>query len=451
MNTTKTIDVRKLIDDQPVGRYQKWVIFLCFLIIALDGFDIAIMGFIAPQLKLDWGVTPHDLAPVLSAALIGLGCGALIAGPLADRCGRKGVLVCSVFLFGLLTLLTAFAPDIETLAWMRLVTGFGLGAAMPNACTLVSEYAPQRSRSFWVGVVFSGYPCGAALGGFISSWVIPNLGWHNMLVLGGLMPLVLVPLLLAKLPESVSLLVIKQAPVDKIRRIVNRLSPKAGDGVQRFVVPTMRQQNGNALSSIVSKSYRFGTLMLWCAYFLALFLHYLFSSWLPTLVKDGGYSVSDAAIVTSVFHASGPIGALFMGWAMDRWGRFRVVVTGFILSAMVIFSIGHSLHYLGLLCLSVWVAGMCMAGANVGLNALATSYYPTEVRATGAGWMSGVGRLGAIFSVFAGAQMIALGWSFSQVFAALVVPACLAALAVFLLGNFHSRSSSAPVAGASNL
>jgi len=222
MLTTQPIDIQALINSRAIGGFQKWVVFLGFLIIGLDGFDVAIMGFIAPQLKMDWGLSHQQLGPVLSAALIGLAVGALVAGPLADRYGRKIVLVSSVFMFGLWTLATAFSPDINTMVVLRFMTGLGLGAAMPNASTLVSEYAPQRSRSFLITVAFCGFSLGAAAGGFLSAWMIPAFGWKSMLILGGVLPLLVAPLLYFKLPESVAFLVARQAPNASIRAIVGK-------------------------------------------------------------------------------------------------------------------------------------------------------------------------------------------------------------------------------------
>jgi AAHS family 4-hydroxybenzoate transporter-like MFS transporter len=442
VNKTQTLDVRELIDSRPLGGYQKWIIFLGFLIIALDGFDVAIMGFIAPQLKMDWGLSPQALGPVLSAALIGLAVGALVAGPFADRYGRRIVLVCSVFFFGLWTLATAFSTDVSMLVALRFLTGLGLGAAMPNASTLVSEYAPERSRSFLITVAFCGFSLGAAGGGFLSAWMIPNLGWQSVLVLGGVLPLIVAPILLFKLPESVSFLVAKNAPAERVRRIIERLAPGSTNANTTFTLPEAPAVSRSPARIVLSPRYRFGTLMLWTGYFLSLFLVYLFSSWLPTLVKEGGgYSVADAAIVTSMFQIGGPVGALSVGWAMDRWSRYRVIMLTFLLGGAVIFAIGHVIHELVVLCAVAWAVGFCLNGASVGMNALAACFYPTEARATGASWMSGVGRFGAILSAFAGAQMMTLDWSFEQIFAALVIPAGLAALAIYTQCRQHARSS----------
>ena len=224
MTQTHRLDVRELINRNPLSRVQQLIIFLGFCVIALDGFDIAIMGFIAPTLKLEWGVSNHQLGLVISAALIGLALGAIFSGPLADWLGRKKIIINSVFFFGFWTIATAFSHNVEQMMFFRFMTGLGLGAAMPNIGTLVSEYAPERQRSFIITVIFCGFTFGAAAGGFSASWLIPQFGWHSLMALGGILPLLFAPLLIWLLPESVRFLVIKQAPAARIRAILNRLS-----------------------------------------------------------------------------------------------------------------------------------------------------------------------------------------------------------------------------------
>lgn len=183
-----SLDVQTLLNESPFSGFQ-WLIFsLCFLIVLLDGFDTAAIGYIAPSLIAEWGVSKPALAPVLSAALFGLATGALLSGPLADRLGRKTVLVSSVAVFALACLASGFSPDIWTLAALRFVTGLGLGAAMPNAVTLMSEYCPDARRATLTNAMFCGFPLGAALGGFLASWMIPQFGWRSVLILGGIAP-----------------------------------------------------------------------------------------------------------------------------------------------------------------------------------------------------------------------------------------------------------------------
>ncbi len=437
MAQTQRLDVRELINTQPLSRYQKLVIFLGFAVIALDGFDIAIMGFIAPVLKQEWGVSNHELGFVISTALIGLALGAMFSGPLADWLGRKKIIINSVFFFGFWTVATAFSHNIEQMIFFRFMTGLGLGAAMPNISTLVSEYAPERKRSFIITVIFCGFTFGAAIGGFTASWLIPMYGWHSLMALGGILPLLFVPILLWKLPESVRFLVIKQAPAGQICAILKRLYPgKIADNVS-FVLPTL-PVSGNAMRIVLSPQYRFGTLMLWLVYFMGLFLVYILGSWLPTLVKEIGLTVSQAAIMTAIYQAGGTVGSLFAGWLMDRINPHRALGVIFAVGGLVTMAIGFAAASFTLLCLLALISGACLNGANTGMNALSARFYPTQARATGSSWMHGVGRIGAILSAFAGAEMLAMDLKFETVFLLLGIPALLTVLGVAAKGWFAS-------------
>lgn len=318
MTGSTAIDVRQLINQRPLGAYQKLIVFLCFCIIALDGMDIAIMGFIAPSLKAAWGIGNAELAVVISAALIGLAIGAMVSGPLADWRGRKTIIIASVFLFGLWTLLTAFSQTLQHMVIFRFLTGLGLGAAMPNVGTLVSEFAPEKKRSFIITVVFCGFSFGAASGGFAASWMIPQWGWHSVLLMGGILPLLLVPFLLLKLPESVRFLVSKRADSRQIHHIVEKIAPGISQADSRFAMPVAEKTPAFAVQLVLSRSYRFGSVMLWGGYFFGLFMVYLLGSWLPTVIKEAGMSVTEATIITALYQAGGTFGSLFAGWLMDR-------------------------------------------------------------------------------------------------------------------------------------
>ncbi len=428
------IDVRTLINDRPLCGYQKLIILLGFIVVALDGFDITLMGFIAPELKSEWGVSNQQLGMVMSAALVGLTLGALLSGPLADWLGRKVIIINSVFFFGVWTLVTAFSHTIDQMIFFRFMTGLGLGAAMPNVGTLISEYASEKKRSFIITVVFCGFTFGAALGGFAASWIIPQMGWHALLLLGGILPLLSVPLLIAKLPESVRFLVTKRASKQRIGKIVEKLAPGSTDANTHYTLPPRVAPGKGSMQIVISRQYRFGSLMLWLGYFMALFLVYLLGSWLPTLVKGIGMSVAQAAVITALYQAGGTFGSLFAGWLMDRVNPHRALGVIYLLGAAFTLSIGlasHSSLMLGVLALA---CGFCLNGANTGMNALSAHYYPTEARATGSSWMHGVGRIGAILSAFAGAEMLALGWGFDRIFTLIAIPALITACAIFIKG-----------------
>ena len=442
MTQTQRLDVRELINGNPLSRFQKLVVFLGFCVIALDGFDIAIMGFIAPTLKHEWGVTNYELGFVISAALIGLALGALLSGPLADWLGRKKIIVNSVFFFGFWTIVTAFSQNIEQMIFFRFMTGLGLGAAMPNIGTLVSEYAPERQRSFLITVIFCGFTFGAAAGGFSASWLIPRFGWHSLMALGGILPLLFAPLLIWLLPESVRFLVVKRAPAARIRAILQRLYPGQIADNAEFTLPA-QPVNANAMRLVLSRHYRLGSLMLWLVYFMGLFLVYILGSWLPTLVKEVGLTVSQAAVMTAIYQAGGTVGSLFAGWLMDRINPHRALGLIYAIGGLFTMAMGHAAASFALLCLLAFVSGACLNGANTGMNALSARYYPTQARATGSSWMHGVGRMGAILSAFAGAEMMALNLSFENVFLILGIPAALTVVGLVVKGLFASDAETA--------
>ncbi|MBV8616460.1 MAG: MFS transporter, partial [Acetobacteraceae bacterium] len=185
----RSVDVQGFLNEHPFSPFQ-WTLFaLCFVVVLLDGFDTAAIGYIAPSLLTEWHLARPSLAPVLSAALFGLAAGALCAGPLADRLGRKRVLVGAVLVFGAACLASAFSGTLDHLIAWRFVTGLGLGAAMPNAVTLTSEYCPDARRATLTNTMFCGFPLGAAFGGFLAAWMIPLWGWRSVLLLGGVTPL----------------------------------------------------------------------------------------------------------------------------------------------------------------------------------------------------------------------------------------------------------------------
>ncbi|MDF7658244.1 aromatic acid/H+ symport family MFS transporter [Erwiniaceae bacterium L1_54_6] len=436
MTSVEAVDVRQLINQSALSSWQKRLIALCFIVVALDGMDIALMGFIAPTLKTAWGVSNHQLGVVISAALVGLALGAVVAGPLADRFGRRLLILQSVLFFGIWTLATAMAQNIEQMMLFRFLTGLGLGAAMPNVGTLVAEYAPERRRSFIITVVFCGFTFGAASGGFAASWLLPRYDWHAVMLLGGVLPLVVLPFLLRGLPESVRFLISRRAPAARIHAILDRMLPGAVHANSHFQSAEPPAARRGAMSTVVSRRYLFGSLMLWGGYFMGLFLVYLIGSWLPSLVHTLGMSVTEAAIITAMYQAGGTLGSLFAGWLMDRVNANLALAVIYFCGGIAIIALGFSPAQVGLMSGIAFCSGFCFNGANTGMNALSASFYPTHARATGSSWMHGVGRAGAILSAFVGAELLSLGWSFSHIFLMLAFPAVLTTVMLVLKFRF---------------
>ncbi|CAB5524644.1 4-hydroxybenzoate transporter PcaK [Pseudomonas putida] len=429
------LDVQSFINDQPLSRYQWRVVILCFLIVFLDGLDTAAMGFIAPALSQEWGIDRASLGPVMSAALIGMVFGALGSGPLADRFGRKGVLVGAVLVFGGFSLASAYATDVDQLLVLRFLTGLGLGAGMPNATTLLSEYTPERLKSLLVTSMFCGFNLGMAGGGFISAKLIPAYGWHSLLVLGGVLPLLLTVVLLVWLPESARFLVVRNRGIDKVRKALAPIAPAKVAEAASFSVPEQKAvAAGNVFKVIFSGTYGLGTVLLWLTYFMGLVIVYLLTSWLPTLMRDSGASMEQAAFIGALFQFGGVLSAVGVGWAMDRFNPHKVIGLFYLLAGVFAYAVGQSLGNMTLLATLVLVAGMCINGAQSAMPSLAARFYPTQGRATGVSWMLGIGRFGAILGAWSGATLLGLGWNFEQVLTALLVPAALATVGVVVKG-----------------
>lgn len=430
-----SIDAQAIINDAPISRYQWLIAIVCFLIVFVDGIDTAAMGFIAPALAQDWGIDRSQLGPVMSAALGGMIIGALVSGPTADRFGRKVVLTISMLIFGGFTLASAYANDLNTLVILRFLTGIGLGAAMPNATTLFSEYCPKRSRSLLVTCMFCGYNLGMAIGGFISSWLIPNFGWHSLFLLGGWAPLLLTILVLLFLPESYRFLIVKGGHHDKVKKIIGRIAADKIQGVNEFHVPEENidgNEKKGVFGMLFSQKYAKGTVLLWLTYFMGLVMIYLLTSWLPTLMRETGASMERAAFIGGLFQFGGVVSALFIGWAMDRFNPNRIIAGFYLIAGLFAFAVGQSLASPTLLAILVLCAGVAMNGAQSAMPALSARFYPTQCRATGVAWMSGIGRFGAVFGAWIGAVLLGNDWSFSAILSLLLIPATAAAFAIFI-------------------
>ncbi|WP_321910247.1 MFS transporter [Paraburkholderia sp. J11-2] len=432
MENTTTVDVRALINEHPFSGYQ-WLVFaMCFIIVLMDGFDTAAIGFIAPSLLGEWHLSKAALAPVLSAALFGLACGALLSGPVSDRWGRRVVLIGSVLLFGVACLSSGYAANLTELTALRFITGVGLGAAMPNAVTLMSEFSPDHRRATIVNLMFCGFPLGAAFGGFLAAWMIPQFGWRSVLHFGGVVPLLLTVLLVFRLPESIRYMVARQQPVEKIRKVLVRIGSAA-----HFARSFVMEESGNhapgssGIRIVLSRSFVLGSVLLWLCYFMGLVIFYGLVNWMPVLLKDAGLSPQRAALISALFPLGGA-GTVLCGMLMDRFNPNRVVATAYALGALSVFAIGQAIGSLGLLVCTVFVAGVLVNTAQASMPSLAAAYYPTAGRGTGVAWMLGVGRFGGIAGSFLVAELSSQHISLSGIFTVVAIAGGISCAALML-------------------
>ncbi|WP_244816564.1 MFS transporter [Caballeronia sp. Lep1P3] len=441
MSRSPSVNVQTFINEHPFSPFQ-WLIFgMCFVIVLLDGFDTAAIGFIAPSLVTEWQISRPALAPVLSAALFGLAAGALLSGPLSDRLGRRAMLLSSVILFGVACFASSYSGSITQLTTLRFVTGLGLGAAMPNAVTMMSEFCPDSRRATLINLMFCGFPLGAAFGGFLAAWMIPHFGWRSVLLLGGVAPLALGVLLLLTLPESVRYMVAKSKPVEKIRATLARISNDAHNAGSFFMTeaaPTVQGQSG--MSVVLSRSFVVGSVMLWLAYFMGLVIFYASINWMPILLKESGLSPQRATLISALFPLGG-VGAVLLGVLMDKFNANRIIAACYALTAVSVYCIGQAAGNVGLLVLVVFVAGVLMNTAQSSMPALAAAFYPTQGRGTGVAWMLGIGRFGGIAGSFLVAELTRLHFTFSGIFAVIAVAGLVSAVALLIKQAAHPHSA----------
>ncbi|MEL0551759.1 MULTISPECIES: aromatic acid/H+ symport family MFS transporter [Enterobacteriaceae] len=438
MNHSRVVDVKAWIDARPISRFQWNVLLLCFVIIMLDGYDAAVMGFIAPALIEDWGISRAQMGPVLGAAMFGVAIGALVAGPLSDRYGRKRILLWSVALFALFSLAGALAQSPSQLALMRFLTGLGLGAVMPNCVTLVAEYMPERRKGLMITLMYSGFNVGSGLGGFIAAGLLSHYSWHSALIFGGVLPLVVLPFMIVMLPESAMNMVARRLPSGQIAGVLNRLGGSFSSET-RFQLNAPQISRHNKVVQLFRNGYARGTVALWLTYFMGLFVIYLLNGWLPTILRSGGLSLQQAAIITGLFQLGGPLGGILVGYLMDRTSAKAVIAVTYFLGCVCLLTQGLMDFGSAALSVLIFISGMCINGAQNGLQAYSPAYYQTEIRATGVSWMHGIGRTGAILSSTLGGVIMLAVPGHSSIFLVLALPACLAGAAILLHRMNHPK------------
>ena len=439
--SASSVDVAGFIEAQPVGGFQIRLLLTCAAVLFLDGFDTTAIGYVAPSLAKEWGLTKGALGPVFSAGLFGLMIGALLFGPLADRIGRKKIIIFSTLAFGIGTLVTAFVQDVNTLLAIRFLTGLGLGGAMPNTIALTSEFSPQRRRATMVMAMFCGFSLGAALGGFLAAGLIPHFGWRSVFIVGGVAPLLLVPMLALKLPESVRFLALTGRADARVAQLLGRINPRAVvAAATRFVV-----HEPELVGMPVLHLFRAGrtlvTLLLWVVFFMSLLDLYFLSNWLPTVLNDLGASVSEAAAIGSMLQVGGVVATFALGYIIDRFS-FRALALLYFIAVFAVGAIGQLGHSVALVSMAIFVAGFCIVGGQIAANALAAGFYPTSVRASGVGWALGIGRVGSIVGPLVGGALLTMKWSTGAVFVAAAAAALCAALAAFSLSRIAGMGGS---------
>ena len=391
---------------------QAAVIGLCALMAMIDGLDTQTIGLVAPAIAADWHVTPAAFGPVFGSSLFSGMIGALLLGQAADRFGRKAILAIAMLLFAVSSLVTPLTHTLHALLLVRLVTGLGLGGAIPIIIAITSEASPNALRLNIVSLMYCGFPLGSMGGSLAAARMIPRLGWASVFYLGGAIPLVLLALVAIVVPAS--------HPATR---------PLAAATSPRPTVGALFANGGAA-----------GTLLLWAALFLSLLLTVFLVNWMPLVTHQAGLGMATAILGVGALNFGGIVGTFLIGWACKRLRSVLPIALSYALGALAVCAIGLAAHSARLLLGTAFIAGLFTVGSQMCTIALSASFYESELRATGVGWAFGIGRIGAVVGPVLGGFLIGYGISTPTLFLTAGVVSLGAALAVFTAGQSANRS-----------
>ncbi len=421
--------VRAQLNARDMSLAQWEVVVLCTAINMLDGYDVLVMSFAAAPVAADWQLDPASLGLLLSAGLIGMAIGSIVLGSLADVLGRKRLVHICLITVTIGMILSAHAHSQLQLLALRFITGVGIGGMLATLTALVSEYSNDKRRGICMGLLQSGYPLGALLGGIIAAQIIQFADWRSLFLFGGGLSALLLPLIVIRLPESLDFVSKSGSP--KVENVKGRLLERFGLSEPRqSMVEDSDQGVGSWRSCFTPSEVRINTLLLWTCYLALMFSFYFVVSWTPKLLVDAGLSTSEGISAGAILQAGGLIGALVIGLLGSRYAVHKLAAWFFSLSVVMILAYGWADAELTALMILSAMMGFFLIGAMIGLYTIGPALYDSKSRVTGVGLAIGVGRLGAIAAPFVGGLMIEADLEVRLIYAAFAAPLILAAFAV---------------------
>lgn len=435
----KQINVNDFIDTQKFKRFHLGLLISCIFIIVVDGYDMFLLGAIMPALMEDWGIDPVTGGQLGSYALFGIMIGALVFGPLADRFGRKNVILICTIIFSVFTFTSGFSNGPSSFGIQRFIAGVGLGGVMPNLIALVTEYAPKKLRNTLVAIMFSGHAFGGIIVSLGALVLLPIADWRAVVWLAGI-PLLALPILYKVLPESYSYFI----RTDKRKKLVNTLN-KIDPSVQfserdQFVI-NVTDDTDTSIKKLFTDKRGLSTIMFWIAAFMCLLVMYGLSTWLPKLMQASGYPLGSSLLFLVTLNLGGVTGAIFGGKLADNFGSRKVLVTGFLLGFISLTALSFKPSVI-LLYVLLFIAGATTTGTQINMNSYVSQYYPTGIRSTGIGWELGIGRIGGMLGPVLGGFLLNSQLPHHINFLAFAIPCILAGIAILVVQEQYGQIKS---------
>lgn len=432
----QSLNILTMAADSRFGKIHVSVLFWCFLVLILDGYDLAVAGAALPAIMEDMGVTPATAGFMASSALFGMMFGAIGLGALADKIGRRLTLSLCILFFSVFTAAAGLTDNPYTFSLMRFLAGIGIGGAIPNAAAHMTEYSPKKMRGFMTTLMCCGYAIGSILAAILGKQFIASYGWQFVFFAAGV-PVILIPFIMMYMPESLSYLMKKndQASLLGLARRIEPDTPIAD--TTSFDTHVNSAQSSYGVKGLFADNRIVGTLMLWLAFITSLFMLYALSSWLVKLMAMAGHSLGSALNFLLVYNLGAIIGAIGGGWLADRFGMKLIAVIMCLMAMLSLVALGYGVQPLFLV---VAVVGASTLGASILMYAYTAQYYPAHLRSLGVGTASGMGRIGAIAAPIIIGFLVNMKLPLEQNFFAIAIAAFIMMTAVALVNTKASDS-----------
>ncbi|WP_026196167.1 MFS transporter [Corynebacterium lubricantis] len=428
----KQLNVTRHLAEGRFTSFHFWMLFFACVIITFDMYDLVIFGSVLPILMEKWGISAAQAGLIGSSGLVGMMLGAMVFGVLADRFGRKNILVFAVVLFSLATIACALAPTPVLFAVFRFLTGLGIGGILPTIIAMLTDYAPKNLANRFVAIVMCFFSVGGILAALVAMAVLPHFSWHAVYLVGGI-PLLLLPVMARYFVDSPALL-IARGEENKLRSVLSKINPNTDFSSVALTTEddTQAEESSSPVASLFKNRRALATLMIWVAFFMCLLMVNGLNTWLPGLMVDAGYALNSGLTFQAVMNVGAIVGTLVMGTVADKIGVKRVLVPMFAIAAASLILLGYGQSYLILLLL-VFIAGACTMGPQNISYSFVSQYYPSHIRSTAIGMASGIGRLGAIVGPTFGGLLISWGASSQMNFLFFAIPGFIAAAAFLVV------------------
>ena len=428
----RSIAAQDVVSASKFNRFHMLVFIWCFILIGFDGFDIAMYGVGMPWMMEEWNLTALQAGAVGSYSLLGMMIGALVLSPVADKFGRKNVIIVCMFLFSAFTLGAGFAPSIMWFTIMRFIAAIGMGGLMPNCISLMTEYSPKKHRPILVGAIYIGYALGGIGASLIGIYLVPETSWRVLYYIGAF-PLLLIPFFIKQFPESLSYYLARNE-VGKVVEILNKVKPDGqfSEKDDYQISAAAKDSKGFPVKKLFTNNRAFSTLAIWLAVFSTMMMAYGLNTWLPKMMQDSGFSMSSSLTFNIVLCLGQIVGTLLGGYLAGIVGHRKVLVSLYVMGIGTFIALSITTN-VALIYFLILLGGASTVGAmNLG-NPYITEFYPREIRATGAGYSQAIGRIGSILAPTLIAMILVTGIDTKLAFATFAVPSILAAIGYLLV------------------